>query len=322
MSTRAGWRICFLLLVSITLFPAFPQRAKAQSSEAADDHTVQVAMKNVTYHFTDQIAVHIAQLRGYLTPSKPEALIVLDNSNSYTLNLASAEIALGCNSLAQVLNENLFSAANAPIKQVTIEARNSQLIIKGKLHQKGDVPFETTGTLMVEGDGRVRLHTEHLKAAHLPVKGLMDMLGIDLARMINTKKIPGVSADKDDLILNPEQIFPPPRIRGRITAIRIQGNEIVQVFGSLQASNVAAKQSGNYMEYRHGDLGFGKLTMKDADLILIDMDPRDPFDFYLDHYKEQLVAGYAKTTPELGLRVYARDYNKLRHEPASNPPSK
>src|SRR5208283_5135253 len=305
MSTRAGWRICFLLLVSITLFPAFPQRAKAQSSEAADDHTVQVAMKNVTYHFTDQIAVHIAQLRGYLTPSKPEALIVLDNSNSYTLNLASAEIALGCNSLAQVLNENLFSAANAPIKQVTIAASNNQLIIKGKLHQKGDVPFETTGTLMVEGDGRVRLHTEHLKAAHLPVKGLMDMLGIDLARMIN-----------------PKQIFPPPRIRGRITAIRIQGNEIVQVFGSLQASNVAAKQSGNYMEYRHGDLGFGKLTMKDADLIVIDMDPRDPFDFYLDHYKEQLVAGYTKTTPELGLRVYARDYNKLHHQPASSSPSK
>ncbi|MGA7402191.1 MAG: hypothetical protein WBW38_19395 [Candidatus Sulfotelmatobacter sp.] len=150
MSTRVGWRICFLLLVSITLFPAFPQRAKAQSNEAANNHTVQVAMKNVTYHFTDHIAVHIVQLQGYLTPTKPEGLIVLDNSNSYSLDLASAEIVLGCNSLAQVLNENLFSAANAPIKQVTIAARNNQLIIKGKLHQKGDVPFETTGTLVVE----------------------------------------------------------------------------------------------------------------------------------------------------------------------------
>lgn len=322
MTTRADFCICFLLLVSMALFPSFPQRAKAQSGEAADSQAVQVAMKNVTYHFTDHIAVHIVQMQGYLTPTKPGSLIVLDNSNSYTLNLASAEIALGCNSLAQVLNENLFSATDAPIKQVTIEARNNQLIIKGKLHQKGDVPFETTGTLMVEGDGRVRLHTEHLKAEHVPVKGLMDLLGIDMARMINTKKIPGISADKDDLILDPEQIFPPPQIRGKITAIQIQGNRIVQVFGTLQASNFATKQPGNYMEYRHGDLGFGKLTMKDADLILIDMDPRDPFDFYLDHYKEQLVAGYAKTTPELGLRVYARDYNKLRHEPASNPPSK
>jgi hypothetical protein len=321
MLSRAGCRVCIFLLVSSILFPPFPHRAKAQSSEGADNQPVQVAMRNVTYHFTDHIAVHIVQLLGSLTPTKPDALVVLDNSSSYTLNLAAAEIALGCNSLAQVLNENLFSASKAPIKQLTIEARNNQLVIKGKLHRKGDVPFETTGTLLVEGDGRVRLHTEHLKAAHLPVKGLMDLLGIDVARMINTKKVPGVSADKDDLILNPEQIFPPPQIRGRITAIWIQGNEIVQVFGTL-SSNSVPKEPGNYMEYRHGDLGFGKLTMKDADLILIDMDPRDPFDFYLDHYKEQLVAGYAKTTPELGLRVYARDYNKLHRQPASGSPSK
>jgi hypothetical protein len=168
----------------------------------------------------------------------------------------------------------------------------------------------------------VRLHTEHLTAAYLPVKGLMDLLEIDMARMINTQKIASVSVDKDDLILNPEQIFRPPQIRGRVTAIRIQGNEIVQVFGRPQTSTFAAKQPpGNYMEYRHGDLGFGKFTMKDADLILIDLDPRDPFDFYLEHYKEQVVSGYTKTTSELGLRVYARDYNKLRHQPPSNSPA-
>jgi hypothetical protein len=29
---------------------------------------------------------------------------------------------------------------------------------------------------------------------------------------------------------------------------------------------------------------FGKLLMHDTDMILIDMNPNDPFDFYLDHY--------------------------------------
>jgi len=48
--------------------------------------------------------------------------------------------------------------------------------------------FETTGTLTVEADGRIRLHTEYLKAARLPVKGLLDLLGIDIARMIRYKK--------------------------------------------------------------------------------------------------------------------------------------
>jgi hypothetical protein len=59
--------------------------------------------------------------------------------------------------------------------------------------------------------------------------------------------------------------------------------------------------------------------MNDADMVLIDTDPRDPFDFYLDHYKEQLVAGLTKTTPALGLRVYMRDFNKLPFSLVSRP---
>jgi len=66
------------------------------------------------------------------------------------------------------------------------------------------------------------------------------------------------------------------------------------------------------MSYRGAQLRFGKLTMSDTDLVLIDLDPRDPLDFYLDHYKDQLVAGYSKTTPQFGLRVFIPDFNKLR----------
>lgn len=269
-------------------------------------------MRNVTYHFTDRIAAHIYQLQGHLIPTKPGAMVVFDDTNSFILVVSSAEIAIGCASLARVLNKNVFSAADAPIKDITIESKNNQLIIKGKLHQKGDIPFETTGTISADPDGKIRLHAEHVKAAHLPVKGLLDLLGLDIASLINTKKVHGINAEKDDLILDPEQILPPPRIRGKVTAIRVQGNEIVQVFGALQVSNFAAKQPGNYMAYRDGDLRFGKFTMQDADLILIDADPQDSFDFYLDHYKEQVIAGYDKITPEFGLRIYARDYNKLR----------
>jgi len=140
----------------------------------------------------------------------------------------------------------------------------------------------------------------------------LDLLGLDLARLVNTNKVRGITVDKDDLILDPEQILPPPHMQGRVTAVRIQGNDLVLIFGAQQAASFAAKQPGNYIAFRHSEMRFGKLTMHDADLIMIDMDPRDPFDFYLDHYQEQLVAGYSKSTMEYGLRVYTRDYNKLR----------
>ncbi len=279
--------------------------------------TVQVAMKNVMYHFSDPIAAHIIRLQGRLTPTKAGSIVIFDDKNSFLLNLDSAEIAISCNSLAAVMNQNVFNAPDAPIKNVAISSKGNQLVIKGQLHSKHGVPFEVEGTLTTNGDGRIRFHADHVKAAHLPVKGLLDLLGLDLANLINTKKVQGVSTDKDDLILNPQEILPPPHIRGAVTAVRLQGNEIVQVFGTLEASNFAAKQPGNYMAYHGSDLRFGKLVMNDSDLILLDMDPQDPFDFYLDHYKEELVAGYTKTTPEFGLRVYTRDYNKLRNHPSS-----
>lgn len=311
MITKAARPVCVSIVLFALGYLSLGPRP-AQSAPAKDPRPVQVAMKNIMYHFTDHIAAHIVHLQGQLLPATPGGLIVFDDKNSFVLDLAWAEIAITCNSLAQVLNENVFSASDAPIKGISIETKNDQLVIKGKLHQKGDVPFETTGTLSVEGDGRIRIHTEHLKAAHVPVKGLMDLLGLNISQMINTKKIEGVSTDKDDLILNPEQILPPPRIKGRVTAVRVQGNDIVQVFGKPQGAGFADKQSGNYMAYHEGALRFGKLTMNDADLMLIDMAPRDPFEFYLDHYKEQLVVGYTKITPEFGLRVYVPDWRPRR----------
>jgi hypothetical protein len=65
------------------------------------------------------------------------------------------------------------------------------------------------------------------------------------------------------------------------------------------------------MAYRGGILRFGRLTMTDVDMQLIDADPTDPFEFFPDHYNDQLVAGYSKTTASGGLRVYMPDYNKI-----------
>ena len=315
--TTTALRLCFLL-VSLAAVLRLSNSAGAQSSETSVKHPVQIVMKNVMYHYTEPIAVHIFRLQGQLLPTKAGAIVVFDDKNSFTLSLVSAEIAIDCRALAQVLNENVLSAADAPIKSLTIESRNNQLIIKGRFHQKGDVAFETIGTLSANGDGRIRLHSEHVKAAHLPVKGLMDLLGVNLAEMINTRKIHGLAVEKDDLLIDPQEILPPPRIQGKVTAVRLQGSDIVQTFGSPQPPDFAAKQAGNYIAFREGDVRFGKLTMFGSDLIMTDIDQRDPFDFFLDHYREQLAAGYSKSTLDLGLRAHVVDYNKLhRHVPAT-----
>jgi hypothetical protein len=294
------------MIASMAALSAQNTVTKAQTKSGA----VQVQMRNVMYHFQNNVAVHIRRLAGALTPK--QGIPVFDDKNSFALRVDAGEMAITAQAMANVLNQYVFAREDSPIKDVSIKIEKGRLDVKGKLHKKGDISFESENTLSVTQDGKIRLHAEKIKALHLPAKGLMDLFGVEIADLIKTGKVHGVKAEKDDLILDPEQALPPPHIMGRVTQVRLEGENIVQVFGDPEKYRWIAVPAQNYMAYRGNRLKFGKLTMEDTDMVLIDPAPRDPFDFYLDHYKEQLMAGYTKTTATFGLRVFMVDYNKLK----------
>ena len=73
----------------------------------------------------------------------------------------------------------------------------------------------------------------------------------------------------------------------------------------------------NYMYYRGGTLRFGKLTMVDGDLVLVDANQKDPFDFSPEEYT---IAGsrFSKNTRSHGLVVYMPDLSDLSHRSAQS----
>jgi hypothetical protein len=319
----ASFHLSLPLLMSRGLFvlicAAAPGIVASQNSPANDkrEGTVQTQMRNVTYHFSDTVAVEIRSLNGDLVPLGNNEFPIFDDKDSFNLRISTAEIAIDSSNLANVLNSYVFARPHSPLAELSIMVEKGRLKVKGKLHEKGDIPFETEGILVPTADGRLRLHSEKIKAMHVPVKGLMDLFGIDFGGLIKEGKVPGVRAEEDDLILDLEQILPPPHIEGKVVSVRMEGEKIIQVFGGSDAKPVKNIRAGNYMAYKNNRLRFNKLVMNDADLILIDMDPSDPLDFYLEHYKEQVSAGYTKTTLDSGLRVFIKDFNKLLPAKAS-----
>ena len=306
-------------LLFVLLCAAAPKIVAGQNSPANDkqEGTVHAQMSNVTFRFSETVAVEIKSLNGVLVPLGKNEFPVFDDKDSFNLRISTAEIAIDSSNLANVLNSYVFARPHSPLTELSIIVEKGRLKVKGKLHDKGDIPFETEGILTPTVDGKLRLHGEKIEAMHVPVKGLMGLFGIDLGGLIKEGKVPGVQAEEDDLILDLEQILPPPHIEGKVVSVRMEGEKIIQIFGGSDAKPVKSIRAGNYMAYKNNRLRFGKLLMNDADLILIDMDPNDPLDFFLDHYKEQLSAGYAKLTPDSGLRVYIKDYNKLHPAKAS-----
>jgi len=307
-------RALFVLLCAAALGTAASQNPPSNYKQ---ESTVQAQMRNVTYHFSDTVVVEIKSLNGELVPLGKNEFPIFDDKNSFSLRISTAEMAIDSSNLANLLNSYVFARPHSPLTGLSVIVEKGRVKVKGKLHDKGDIPFETDGILTPTADGKLRLHSEKIKAMHVPVKGLMSLFGIDLGGLIKEGKVPGVRAEEDDLILDLEQILPPPHIEGKVVSVRIEGEKIIQIFGGSDAKPVKNIRAGNYMAYKNNRLRFNKLVMNDADLVLIDMDPKDPLDFYLEHYKEQLSAGYTKTTLDSGLRVFIKDYNKLHPAKAS-----
>lgn len=69
------------------------------------------------------------------------------------------------------------------------------------------------------------------------------------------------------------------------------------------------------MYFAGGTLHFGKLFMVHADMQIVDLNPADPFDFSIDRYNDQLVAGYSKNRPDLGIEVYMPDITRIPASP-------
>jgi hypothetical protein len=187
---------------------------------------------------------------------------------------------------------------------------------KGTLHKVLDVPFEITASLSVTPDGRIEIHPTKTVILGLHVDHLMKALGLSLDKIISLSGAKGATVKGNDIFLNPTSILPPPSIEGRIVAIKVAGDQVVQTFAPIGAAAPALlvvpdTSAPNYMFYKGGTLRFGKLLMLDAEMLIVDIDQADPFRFSLDKYNAQLIAGYSITLPDLGLEVHMRDLDKL-----------
>ena len=279
---------------------------------------VKADIHNVLFRLIADASAHLENVSGELQPVGKYEMPVFDDKNSFELHVTNGTISMAPAALATVLNRYTFARDDAPLKDISAEISDDRLILKGKLHSKKDLPFETGGELTVNADGRLRLHTEEVKALHLPVKKVMTLLDIELANVINTAKVPGLDADKNDLIIDLGQLLPPPHIRGKIASARLSHNQITVIYGD-GANSLAANplEQGNYLLFRGNRVKFGRLTMENTELAILDLDPKDPLDWYQDRYKDQLAAGYSRITENFGLRTYVKDFSKLPRRPAT-----
>ena len=290
----------------------------ASVTPPASAHGVKTEMRNVMFHLTDDAAAHVESLSGEMWPTGKNEMPVFDDKTSFEVHVINARISITPEAMATILNSQVFARSDSPLKHISISIDKDRLRIKGRLRARGDIPFETSAVLTATPDGRIRVTTEKLKALHVPVKGMMDKLGIELASLIGTSKIPGMVTDKNDVLMDLGVVLPPPHIKGKVSAVLLGDNAVVTIFGD-EAKPGSANDPVSYMSFQGNPVRLGKLTMENTDLTVLNLDSDDPIDWSQDHYRDQLVAGYSKITPNFGLRAYAKNFAKLKHPAAKTP---
>jgi hypothetical protein len=274
-------------------------------------------MRNVDFHVGDGVVLRIRTLDGALRGLR-RGVVDFDDRTSYRLTIDTAEVGLTGPDITNLLNRYVFAYPGAPLRRLSVEIQGNQLRQRGILRKGVDIPFSMVANVTLTPDQRIRLHPTSIRIFGVNGQKLMSALGLDLQKMLNVRGAKGIAVDKNDLLLSPLVILPPPVIDGRIVALRVADGRLIQIFGRRESS--AAQQTAptlpdstaqNYMLYRGGTLHFGKLYMTEAEMLIVDRDPSDAFDFNNLAYQRQLIAGYSRTLPDLGLEVFMPDAGKI-----------
>jgi len=283
---------------------------------AAEDTVTQVSMRDVNFYVMPNAALRIRKLRGTVR-SLQGGPVLFDDKHSFVIDMNYAEIGLNESDITTLMNY-IFAYPGAPLKQLHVHMSGSQVVQTGMMHKILDIPFQITADVSVTPEGLIRLHPVKTRILGVDGNSLMRAFGLTLQKILDLSKAKGVTVRGNDLFLDPVMILPPPAIEGHATAIRVEGDELVQTFGTLaEATPLTPPDTAAtaYMFFRGGTLHFGKLLMLDAEMQIVDLRPSGWFSFDLDKYKDQLVAGYERTLPDLGLEVHMLGLEKHQNSP-------
>jgi hypothetical protein len=298
------------------------RRAVADTAAVDPNVAPTLTMRNVQFRFTKDLVVGIDRIRAQMRPVPPAQVVSFDDPSSFDLDVAGASVRLTGPQVEVLMNTRIFAYPNANIRNLRVEEEGQNLVIHGTLSKGATIPFTMVGTPSIREGRWLAIETKEVKIGAVGVTGLLSALHISLSAMINVPASGNLRVEKNTILIDVFSNLPSPRLHGTIASLDCCTRGFGLVIGSpnavsdsaLRALVPSAMASPNFLAIRRGTLKFGKLTMVDSDLDLVDADPRDPFDFYLRNYQCQLAAGEAHATLQFGWRVRMPDFDKLTSE--------
>ncbi|RXH57884.1 hypothetical protein [Granulicella sibirica] len=314
VATAAGVLLCGIGIVAYkrrtapTSVVSALGSAAAQTASGADptaeedrDATVLYA-HNLRLRQGPAFRVYVRWIRGQMLRSRKSVIPSFDDPESFVLRIDKGVIHANIGDVSAFLNAN--APKDAPMKNISIQPNGDQIKLHGTVHKILPLSVELDGTLAPTSDGRVRFHVTKIDVLKIPLKGLLGGFHLELSDLVHATNVPGVQVVDNDILFDTEKLLPPPHIRGPITSVEVNGPDLEVIYGGAKNDETKLSQWHNFLMLTGGTVDFGKLTMRNVDLTMIDASQEPWFDLDLVNYQEQLVNGYTRMTPQAGLQIF------------------
>lgn len=283
----------------------------AQVPDGTDELTpTRIYAHNLMLRKGPDFRIYVRWLNGAMRRTKKNVNPSFDDPESFVLEVQRGIIHANIGDISHYLNTG--SVAGSPLTNISLTGSGNQISLHGTIHKLHiPLPVGLDGTLSPAPGGRIHLHVDRLSVLKLPVKGLLGNFHVSSADLMGKTSIAGIEASQNDLYFDTQKLLPAPHIHGTLTRIRVINPDIEVMYGDAQNDAARTEQWHNFLALKGGTLDFGKLTMHNVDLIMIDASKDAWFDLDLVNYQAQLVNGYTRMTAQAGLEIFMPDLDEL-----------
>jgi hypothetical protein len=259
--------------------------------------------------------IYVRWIRGQMLRTHANVNPSFDDADSFVLDIDKGVIHANIGDISNYLNAVV--PKDAPLKNISIQPQGDLLKLHGTFHKGVPLPVELIGEISALPDGRVQFQVSKINVLKIPMKGILGGFHIQLSDLVHESNTPGIQISGNTLLFDTQKLLPPPHIRGHLTSIQVRVPDLEVIYGGVPNDETELAQWHNFLRLRGGTLDFGKLTMHDVDLTMIDASDDPWFDLDLVHYQDQLVNGYTRMTEERGLEIYMPDLDGRNLKKAS-----
>ncbi len=279
------------------------------SSDIASSASTSIFAHNLMLRKGPEFRIYVRWLKGKMVRTRRDTNPSFDDPDSFVIEINSGVVRANIGDIGKFLNAG--GVADSPLKNITILADGDLIKLQGTLHKLISLPVEVFGSVAATSDNRIQVHVTKISLLKMPFKGLLGGLNISVSDLFHPKGIAGVEVSGNDIYFDTLKLLPPPHIHGQLSKVRVVTPDIEEVFGNAEDDVTRVEQWRNFLRLNNGTIDFGKLTMHQVDLIMVDLSNDAWFDLDLNNYQNQLVNGYTRMTPEAGLQIFMPDLDTL-----------